>query len=139
MSASGVISEKFDVGAYERQEINLIEVDPSGRRRRSEWFAADRLGDAIARLYERYADLVPDGPARIRAAATARSVAAVLGPHDPDRYAAAFAPTIEVVDHRTLGTWSARGAEAVLQNERGWLASRRQHRHATRRSHRPAV
>ena len=72
-------------------------------------------------MYERYADLLPDGPARARAAATARSVAAMLGPFDPDRYATAFAPAIEVVDHRTLGTWSARGAEAFLQHLRSWL------------------
>src|SRR2546425_12499947 len=64
-------------------EIILIEVDPDGRRRRSEDFAADRLGDAVARLYERYADLLPDGPARVRAAATARAVVAGPGPGPP--------------------------------------------------------
>ena len=51
----------------------------------SEIFAADRLGDAVARLYERYAELLPDGPARARAAATARSVAAVVAPVDLDQ------------------------------------------------------
>ena len=72
-----------------REAIDLIEVDAQGRRRRVECFAADRLGDAIVRLYERYADLLPDGPARTRAAATARAVAAVLGPFELDRYATA--------------------------------------------------
>ncbi|MGH7895900.1 MAG: nuclear transport factor 2 family protein [Candidatus Binatia bacterium] len=118
-SASGFTSGKFDVGAYEREGIDLIEVDAQGQRRRVERFAVDRLGDAIARLYERYADLLPEGPERARAAATARSsVAAILGPFDPERYATAWAPAIEVVDHRILGTWSARGAEPFLQHFR---------------------
>ena len=38
----------------------------------------------------------PTGPARDRAAATARSVAVMLGPFDPDRYATACAPAIEL-------------------------------------------
>ena len=56
------------------------------------------------RLYERYADLLPEGPERTRAGATARSAAALVGSVDLDRYATAFAPAIEVVDHRLLGT-----------------------------------
>src|SRR5262249_42834183 len=76
ISASGAAGKKFDVGAYEVELVVLIEVDEQGRRRRSEHFAADRLGDATVRLYERYAELLPDGPAHERAAATARSVAA---------------------------------------------------------------
>src|SRR5438093_5990715 len=118
MSASGFVGGTFDVGAYEREQIALNEVDAHGRRRRAELFATDRLGDAVARLYERYAELLPDGPARARAAATARSVAAMEGPIDLDRYAALVAPTSENVDHRILGTWSARGAEALRQNMR---------------------
>jgi class 3 adenylate cyclase len=121
LSASGFAGATFDVGAYEREEILLIEVDAQGQRQRSEVFAADRLIDAIVRLYGRYADLLPAGPARERAAATARSLAALLGPFDPERYATAYAPAIETVDHRTLGTWSARGAQAVLQHFRSLL------------------
>src|SRR5205823_6141632 len=78
------------------------------------------LGDAVALLYERYAELLPDGPARARAAATARSVAGIAA-FELDRWAAAVAPAIEVVDHRTLGTWSARGAEAFLDHLRAVL------------------
>jgi hypothetical protein len=114
-SASGFAGREFDVGAYEREVICVFEIDAQGRQRWSEVFAADRLGDAAARLYERYADLLPDGPARARAAATARSVAVTAGPIDLDRYAAAMAPAVETVDHRILGTWSARGAEALLE------------------------
>src|SRR5205823_1745710 len=119
MSASGFAGATFDVGAYEREGIALLEVDAQGRRARTEVFAADRLDDAVARLYERYAELLPDGPARARAAAGAR---AMWGPgFDLDRIAAAIAPAIEVVDHRSLGTWSARGAEAFLEHFRALL------------------
>jgi len=119
-SASGFAGRTFDVGAYESEEILLIEVDAQERRRRGEYFAADHLGDAVARLYERYAALLPDGPERARAAAKARSAAAYLGAWDPDDYATAFAPSIEVVDHRILGTWSSRGADELLRNIRSW-------------------
>ena len=112
----------FDVAASEREVISVVEVDERARFRWGEIFAPDRLGDAIARMYQRYADRFPDGPARERAAATARSAAAYLGPWAPDRYETAFAPSIEVVDHRILGTWSTQGAEALLQNVRGWLS-----------------
>src|SRR5438094_2523551 len=121
-SASGFAGAKFDVGAYQREEIVLIEVDAQGRRRRGEAFAVDRLGDAIARLYERHADLLPDGPARARAAATARSIAAMMAPtEDFDRYNAAIAPTVEFVDHRTVGIGSGRGAEAFREWDRSLL------------------
>src|SRR5262249_19555866 len=40
---------------------------------------------------------------------------------DLARYATTLAPTVENVDHRTLGTWSARGAEAMLQHWRSLL------------------
>ena len=95
-SASGFVGGTFDVGAYETERFYLLEVDANGRQRRAEVFAADRLGVAVARLYERYADLLPDGPARIRAAATARSVAAMLGRFDRDRYCGVLAPRCRV-------------------------------------------
>ena len=120
-SARGVARGDFDVGAYDTEAIVLVEVDAEGRRRRMEAFAANRLGDALARLYGRYAELLPDGPERARAAATARAVGQFLGPFDLARYAAAFAPAIEVADHRILGTWSAHGAEAALLHFRSLL------------------
>ena len=121
-SASGFVGRTFDVGAYEKKEIVLFEVDAEVRQRRREVFALDRLGDAVVRLYERYAELLPDGPARKRAAATARSVAVYCsGPFDPDRLAAVNAPDIEAVDHRILGHWFAHGAEALLRQNRSWF------------------
>jgi class 3 adenylate cyclase/ketosteroid isomerase-like protein len=110
-----------EFGVTEFDEVSLIEADDRGRFLRSEIFAPDRLGDAVVRIYELYAERLPDGPERIRAAATARSIAAFLGSFSPKRWATAFAPAIEVVDHRTLGTWSMRGAEALLQNFRAWV------------------
>jgi hypothetical protein len=118
VSGSGAVGNTFDVGAFEFDNHMLTEVDAQGRRRRLEIFAADRLGDAVVRLYERYAELLPDGPERARATATARSVATVLGPPDLDRLGEALAPAVEFVDHRTLGFGSARGADALLKGRR---------------------
>ncbi len=121
VSASGVASSELDVSAYTVEAFGLIEVDASGRMRRGERFAADRLGGAIVRLYERYAELLPAGPERTRAAATARAVAAWrAGPLDLDRNAAVLAPDVECVDHQTLGTWSGRGTNAVRENFGSW-------------------
>ena len=88
----------------------------------SEIFAVDHLGDAIARLYERYAELLPDGPERTRAAATARSVAAMLGIArrsiaTPRR----SRPPSSSSTTGPLGFGSARGAEAYLRGVRTLL------------------
>src|SRR5262249_34701730 len=117
-SGSGA-GRPFDVGAFEVENITLVETDAQGRSRRTELFAEHKLGDAVVRLYERYAELLPDGPARARAAVTAGAAAKLLrGRFDPDRLATAFASDIEYVDHRILGTWSAHGADAVLRHNR---------------------
>src|SRR5262249_20107904 len=121
MSASGLKRGKFDIGAYETEHIDVIEVDAQGRRRWVERFASGRLGDGVARLYERYADLLPAGRGRDRVAGTARSVATYVGPFDPDRLVATYASDIEAVDHRILGTWFAQGAEALVRHNRSWL------------------
>src|SRR5439155_6352332 len=98
-------------GAIEIAYIALIEVDAHERSRRIELFAGDRLGDAVVRLYERYADILPDGSARDRAATTARSVAAYLGRLDIDRMISAVAPGIEYHDHRHVGFGAMRGIQ----------------------------
>src|SRR5262245_58860241 len=89
---------------------------------RVEQFADDHLGDAVARLYVRYAEILPDGPARERAAATARSICAVLmrwRQHDyVDAYIAALDPAIEFVDHQLVGLGSARGAHRFVRGLR---------------------
>jgi hypothetical protein len=121
ISAARFVGGSFDVGAYAMDGIGLVEADPRGQYRRGEIFAPDRLGDAVARLYERHAELLPEGPERTRAAATARVIALWNGPLDLDSGASALASTIEIVDHRILGTWSARGAEEVLRHWRSQL------------------
>ena len=71
-------------------------------------------------------DLMPSSPPcrqyalspAARNTATARSVAVVTRVRAPDRGFVPFAPGVESVDHRILGTWSAHGAEAVLQHLR---------------------
>jgi len=103
--------------ATESDLIALIDADEPARSRRVEFFAADRLGDAIMRLYERHAELLPAGPDHERAAATARAVAAMVRPYDLERMSAVLAPTVERVDHRPLNLGSARGRDAFLQ----WL------------------
>src|SRR5262249_59460749 len=57
LSASRFSGGTLDVGAYEMETINVYEVDAQGRRRRAEIFAPDHLDNAVARLYERYAEL----------------------------------------------------------------------------------
>ena len=114
-SASGQPGTNFDVGAWDIATINLIEADAQGRRRRLETFAENRLGDALARLYERYAELLPDGLERAHAAATARSVATLAGLLTPDRLSADVDPAIDFVDHRLAGFGSLHGAEALAR------------------------
>jgi hypothetical protein len=69
------------------------------------------------RTRRRYAEILPEGPARVRAGATARSVASMTGPLDADHDARAFAPDVQGVDHQMLGTWSApeRNGEALVR------------------------
>jgi len=104
---------RFDVGAFEREEFVVIEQDVA-----IEIFAAGRLGDAVVRLYERWAAELPEGPARSRAAAVARAALAALGPIDLDRMAEAFAPDLRLVDHRVLSTWSAESCAEVVNHFR---------------------
>jgi hypothetical protein len=101
-STSG--SRTLDHGTAVFDRYVLSEVDEAGRRRRIEHFAEDRLGAATARLYARYAELLPDGPARARAAATARTVAASFEVLESASARAIFAPAIEVRDNRRLAS-----------------------------------
>ena len=115
MSFGGLRHEGAPFGAVDSENLVLVDVDAQGYRRRTEFFAPDRLGDAIVRLYARYAELCADA-AGARAAATARSVAAVLGPFDLDRYAAGIAADVEFVDHRSVGFPSGRGRHELLRS-----------------------
>src|SRR5262249_50774052 len=59
VSGSSTAAENFDIGAFNAEEIQLLEVDVHGRLLRFELFAENRQGDAVARLYERHAELLP--------------------------------------------------------------------------------
>jgi len=106
------------VGAADADYVCLIEVDERGLAKRSEIFAGDRLGDSIARLYERHAELLPEGEERTHAAAAAQSMASVRWSNDPGLLAAVLAPDFEGIDHRQLSTWSLRGANAYIEHLR---------------------
>ncbi len=113
--ASAVGGERYDVGAYENNALHVFETDEQGRQKRAEVFAVERLGDAIVRLYEWYSQQFPDGSERIRARRAAKSVLAWLRPFDLEIRDPALDPAMELVDHRTLGTWIASGVDAVLE------------------------
>jgi class 3 adenylate cyclase len=117
ISASGTGGVRFDVGAYERDEIVVIGTDAEGRHCAVDIFATDHLGDAIVRLYERYAELLPEGPERARAAATTRSVRVVVpGSFDLDGYTEAFRSDVAIVDHRVLGLGSSVGPQMLFRS-----------------------
>src|SRR5262249_20631908 len=112
VAADGAAGARFDVGAYDSRARAPPERGADRRCVRQEVFAADRLGDAVVRLYERYAELLPEAPERNRMAAAARSIAAnVVGRLDLDRMASEMAPAVDHVDHRTVGFGSVHGVE----------------------------
>ncbi len=125
-SHAGTETRSGSFGPVSIDTAVLLEVDAQGRASRSEVFDTTRVGDAIARLYERYAELLPAGsstggfgpPAgaeRERAAAIARSIAALAAPPNMERYASALAAGFAFADHRTVGFASGRGAETLLR------------------------
>ncbi len=113
VSAPEASENDLSFGAAESRFVVVNETNASGRASRIEVFAEHQLGDAVGRLYERYATLLPDGPEKTRAASTARTVEAMLGSRDLDRLAAVFAPDVELVDRRNVGFETQRGAETV--------------------------
>jgi hypothetical protein len=116
--ASGDTRGRYDVGPYENEAIEVTEVDEHGLSFRQEVFAADRLGAALVRLYERYAELLPEGQERTRAAGIARSLAAYDGRADLERFKAVFVPTHDGIDHRVFGPWAAGDAAEILRHFR---------------------
>ncbi|TMA78596.1 MAG: DUF4440 domain-containing protein, partial [Deltaproteobacteria bacterium] len=104
-------------GASRREQLMVVEVDRHARQCRAELFADDRLREALARLYERYAELLPDGPERRRATAIARGVAAIPPGASVEREPA-LAPDVEFVDHRLLGFGQVHGPEKVWRGAR---------------------
>ncbi len=103
VTGRGTAGGRFDVAEYEMDHIVLAETDEHGRLRLSEVFAADHLGDAVARLYERCAELLSDGPARDCATTTAYAVAYMVTQSRDHRGEDVMAPDLQAVDHRTVG------------------------------------
>jgi len=117
IASTGMRREDFDIGALENDYLWLSEVNEHGRRVRSESFGGDQLGSAVARLYERHAELLAgtvDGP---RTATIAAAVAAVVAMR-PEAIEPSLAPDVRFTDHRTLGLGRSRGAERYLRGVR---------------------
>ena len=74
MSASGSVGGHFE-WRYEIVDVALYGTDERGRMRHVEVLTTERLRAAVARLYECWADGLPDGPARTRGGSTARALA----------------------------------------------------------------
>jgi ketosteroid isomerase-like protein len=113
VATNRIAIDDIDAGPVDFDHLVLVEVNGKGQRVRSEFFAPTELAAAITRLYERHAALVPDGPERERAAATARALD--LGSMQPESVARRVAPEVELVDHRTAGLPPTRGAEALAR------------------------
>jgi ketosteroid isomerase-like protein len=118
VSSSGTRGGRFDVGAYESEAIHLFEGNADGLWLGSEVFALDRINEGIARLYERYAESLPEGPDRDRAAAILRGVRAWTGSIDLIEHAATIEPAAQLIDHRVLSTWASRDAAELLEHMR---------------------
>ncbi len=119
--ASSVQTRSYDVGAFDNDAFNLMEVDEVGLVQRTEIFAADHLGDAVIRLYQRYAELLPEGEGRDRAAATAHTVGTLFGWADLETMNSIWSPAAELVDHRALGQGTMRGAEEIGEWARAFV------------------
>ena len=120
-SIGALPSGQLDGGEHQTEHVGIFEVDRHGQLHHVEVLAADCLGDAVVRLYERSADQFPNGPEQVRAFAIARSVAVIIGLIDPDRVAAVLAPDLESADHRNVGFGVLHGADALLRALRALL------------------
>src|SRR5262249_44338708 len=63
-SSSELSGTDLPIGALDMEDIVVIEAETPTQPSRAESFAPTHLGDAVARLYERYAELLPEGRAR---------------------------------------------------------------------------
>jgi hypothetical protein len=110
----GMVGEDFEsFGPTEVHDVFVFEADVDGHLRRIESFAPERLGNAIVRTYELYADHLPEGEERNRVESTAKVLATFFGPPELDAFLDMVGPEVELVDRRTLGHETLRGPEAV--------------------------
>jgi hypothetical protein len=112
------------VGPFEYESISVHEADGLGRVAKHEIFAPDQVGNALVRLYELHAERVAAGAERDRASAVAQTVSRFAGRPDTfdlRNFIAAFAPQVEVDDHRGVGYGTLHGSDAVLRSVRALL------------------
>ncbi|HXC51516.1 MAG TPA: adenylate/guanylate cyclase domain-containing protein, partial [Candidatus Limnocylindrales bacterium] len=102
ITTTGSSVDTASIGATDVAYVQVVEADNMGRARRVEIFAEDKLGEALVRLYERYAGQQPEGPARASAAQVARSIAAYDGRFDPGRVEKELSTSFRLIDHRSL-------------------------------------
>ncbi|MGJ8668753.1 MAG: nuclear transport factor 2 family protein [Oceanococcus sp.] len=108
--ATSATSKNFDVGAYENVRIQIDD-----REEGIEVFDTKHLGDAVARLYERYAASLPEGPEQAKATGLAKIIQAGTGRIDHERLKPHWSGDVQLVDHRTAGMGSVVGRDAVTQ------------------------
>ncbi|MDX2167876.1 MAG: nuclear transport factor 2 family protein, partial [Deltaproteobacteria bacterium] len=96
-------ARRGSIGPVEGTYLVVVEVDQRELMSRSEVFADDHLGDAIARLYQRHAERLPEGPQRRAAAVTAEAVTHMLTSWVAPDLSLLFAPDYADIDHRTVG------------------------------------
>jgi ketosteroid isomerase-like protein len=119
-SISGLAGESFEDFGPAQMDGLIVAEDAGTGFQRAEEFGLDRLGPAIVRLFERYAEILPEGPERGHRTTAARVMALVLSaePGNLDDLRADIDPGFESVDRRPLRTWSGRGGEALLEHMR---------------------
>jgi class 3 adenylate cyclase len=104
-----------DWGMSSSRGYMVSEVDADGRSQRYEQFG-DRLGEALARLYELYAEERTPGIERHGAAAVASAQRRVSLEDDLDGWISTLAPHVELIDRRRLGLGDYSGRDV---HERG--------------------
>jgi tetratricopeptide (TPR) repeat protein len=105
----------IDVSSAESEELVVLEVDAAGKGTYAEIFAAHRLADAVVRLYKRYAESLPEGPERERAAGVARTKSTMKAGSSAE-WSAVLAPGFTQLDRRRIGTWGATSPTELLGN-----------------------
>jgi class 3 adenylate cyclase/ketosteroid isomerase-like protein len=102
-------------GVTEYEHVIVCEADRTGDRLASqEVFEREQLGAALTRLYERYAETLPEGAARDRAAGAATAIASQSGPLDVVANAENLESDATFVDRRTLGLGELTGTTDLV-------------------------
>src|SRR5205085_4220994 len=83
-----------------------------------EVFAVDRLRTAMVRLFELYAESLPEGHERTRIKRMASGMSVFQGALDAERVAACATPAFVMIDHRPLGLWTANSRDEWLEHFR---------------------